>query len=46
MKSKSVLANLLLGTTILLNENIQMLSENDREINESFEKLFNKFKKN
>lgn len=45
MKSKSILANLLLGTTILLNENIQVLSENDREINESFMKLFNKFKK-
>lgn len=45
MKSKSILANLLLGTTILLNENIQVLSENDREINESFVKLFNKFKK-
>jgi len=45
MKSKSTLANLLLGTTLLLNENIQILSENDREINESFGKLFNKFKK-
>lgn len=45
MKSKSILANLLLGTTILLNENIQNLADNDEKIKESFEKLYNKFKK-
>ena len=45
MKSKSILANLLLGTTILLNENIQNLADNDENIKESFDKLYNKFKK-
>ncbi len=45
MKSKSILANLLLGTTILLNENIQNLADTDEKIKESFDKLYNKFKK-
>ena len=45
IKSKSILANLLLGTTILLNENIQDLANDDEKIKQSFDKLYNKFKK-
>lgn len=45
MKSKSILANLLLGATILSNENIQNLADNDEKIKQSFDKLYNKFKK-
>lgn len=44
MKSKSVLANFLLGSTLLMNEDIQLLIHNDKEIATHYKKLFEKFK--
>lgn len=44
MKSKSVLANLLLGNAILTNEDIIALSETDKDVKKYYSKLFEKFK--
>lgn len=44
MKSKSVLANLLLGNAILTNEDITALSETDKDVKKYYSKLFEKFK--
>lgn len=44
MKSKSVLANLLLGNAILTNEDIIALSETDKDVKKYYYKLFEKFK--
>ena len=44
MKSKSVLANLLLGNAILTNEDIITLSETDKDVKKYYSKLFEKFK--
>jgi hypothetical protein len=46
MKSKSILANLLLGTALLMNEDIQSLSENNKDVKKYYSKLFDKFKEN
>ena len=44
IKSKSVLANLLLGNAILTNEDITALSETDKDVKKYYSKLFEKFK--
>ena len=44
MKSKSVLANLLLGNAILTNKDITALSETDKDVKKYYSKLFEKFK--